>query len=272
MGFLSLAHDAPLRGYVSAGLPSANHEEAMTASNCETEADMEHLEESKTCDDGCCDHSCGCNCGSCFCQVRTDIKKNPNQTTYSGEGGNGTAIGFNHRNHGANHDPCVQALAVNMASRCTDCGSLPINKSPLSFDALRQRDAYQSYEEHMRLNVQRLGIHVGIDDDHMSDDERPDQDFVSPIAPQSDCELELFVFESHELSPVTTHEMPPSALGRDPRGSSRNASIAYRGAGGQFDAASAANRSEYSLNLSLCFYPLVVVPECRHAYSAADCA
>jgi hypothetical protein len=269
MPFLSDDDGSPPRGGESPDTASTSQDDSLT--NTDMEIDLEHLEQSKTCAAGCCDHSCGCQCGGCFCQVRTDIQINANQTTYSGQGGTAAPIAYGEISTGANNDGGVAALGVRLASSNTDTmSSLPVDiplygfrqdslVGPPSFASLRERDAHQSYEEHMRLNIRRFGLEVDTDD--ITDFGNPGEHFNSP---RSDCDL-IFEFESNELSRVNSHELPPDVLTRNTRSSSHNASVAVGGTGGQFDRASSAMRSQYSLGMSLCFDPLVVVPECRHA-------
>jgi hypothetical protein len=261
---------------VSQGLNSASLEASMTNSDMDVDVDLEELEQSKTCDSGCCDHSCGCKCGSCFCQVRTDIKKNQNQTTYSGEGARGVAIAYNELISVNNNEPGVQALAANFESLRTDAtGSLSSDiaphvlrgdslPAPASFYDLRRRDAHQSYDEHMRVNIRRLGLDVDVFADEASDIDRPGDHFVSPVLPDSDCDL-MFEFDSDMPQRTNSHELPPDDYSRG------NASANVQFTGGNCGATSTANRSQISVEMNLW---LVVVPECRHsyAYSAAECA
>lgn len=247
---------------------SASHDDSMTVSDMEI--DMEQLEQSKTCAGGCCDHSCGCMCGGCFCQVRTDIQINSNQTTYAGEGGHAVPIVYGELSTGTINDSVVAALGARLASLNTDASaSLPIDIAPhglgpdslvgtFSFDVLRQRDAHQSDEEHRRVRIQRFGL--GINEEDVSDFGNPGEHFPSP---QSNNDL-IFDFESNEATRVNSNDLPPHTLTRNAPDSSHNPSIAVEGAGRQFDSASIAMRSQYSMETSLCFYPLVVVPECRH--------
>lgn len=68
-------------------MTSASYDVSMTISDSECwDVDMAQLEASKTCADGCCDHSFGCKCGYCFCQVRADIQIDSNRTTYTEKG------------------------------------------------------------------------------------------------------------------------------------------------------------------------------------------
>ena len=269
MPFLPDDVGSPLRGGESPDTASTSQDDSVT--NTDMDIDLEHLEQSKTCAAGCCDHSCGCQCGGCFCQVRTDIQINANQTTYSGQGGNTAPIAYGEISTGANNDGGVAALGVRLAISNTDTvGSLPVDippyglrqdslVAPPSFASLRERDAHQSYEEHMRLNIQRFGLDVDVED--TTDFDNPGEHFNSP---PTEGDL-IFEFESNELSRVNSHDLPPNILTYHMHNSSHNASVAIGGAGGQFDRTSSAMRSQYSLGMSLCFDPLVVVPECRHA-------
>jgi hypothetical protein len=225
---------------------------------------MEQLKKPKTCAGGCCDHSCGCQCGGCFCQVRTDIQINAHQTTYPGEGGNATTVAYGELSTDANNDIGVDAIGARLASLNTDpSSSLPIDIAsyrlrpdslvgPPSLASLRERDGHQSYDEYFRVNIQRFGLDVDMED--ASDFDNPAKLFTSP---RSDCDL-IFDFESNELSRFNSHDLPPDALTHKARHSSHNANDAVGGAGGQFDTTSVATRSQYSLDTSLCFYPLVL--------------
>jgi hypothetical protein len=268
--------ESPPGNDASQDLNSASPEASVTSSDMDVDLDLEELEQSKTCDSGCCDHSCECKCSSCFCQVRTHIRKNQNQTTDSSERGRGVAIAYDELITGNNNDPGVQALAANFVSLRTDAtGSLPIDNAPhglradslpapASFDDLRRRDAHQSYNEHMLLNIRRIGLDVDVRADEGSDIDRPGDRFVSPVLPASNSDL-MFNFESDKLQRTNSHELPPDSYSRG------NASAQIQGAGGIFYATSTANRSQYSVEMNLW---LVVVPECRHpyAYAAAKCA
>jgi hypothetical protein len=273
MPSLDGGEDWPLQGGQSADTASISQHDAMT--NSDMDIDMEQLEHSKTCAGGCCDHSGGCRCVGCFCQVRNDIQINANRTTYSGEGGSAAAGAYGELTSDANNNDGVAALGARLASLNTDAlGSLPMDITslrirrdsligPPSLVSLRERDGHQSSEEHMRVKLQRFGLDIDVD--NASDFDNPGDFFNSP---QSNCDL-MFDFESNELSRFNSQDLPPDVLDSNARNSSRNASIAIGGAGHQFDTTSFANRSQYSLDMSLCFYPLVVVPECRHA---AGCA
>ena len=264
----------PLRGGESPDTASTSQDDASTSS--EMDIDMEQLEQSKTCAGGCCDHSCGCQCGGCFCQVRTDIQINAHQTTYPGEGGNAAPVAYGELSTDANNDSGVAAIGTRLASLNFDpSSSLPIDIAsyrlrpdslvgPPSLVSLRERDGHQSYDEYFRVNIQRFGLDIDVED--TCDFDNPAELFKSP---RSDCDL-IFDFESNELSRFNSHDLPPDALTNKARNSSHNASIAVGGAGGQFDTTSFATRSQYSLDMSLCFYPLVLVPECRHAAGCAS--
>lgn len=254
------------QGGESPDTASASPNDAIT--NSDMDIDMEHLEQSKTCAGGCCEHSGGCQCDGCFCQIRNDIQINANRTTYSGEGGDAAAVPYGELSTNANDDNGVAAIGARLASLNTDAfGSLPINIcsyrigsdsliGPPSFASLRERDGHQSYEEHMRVKLQRFGLDV--DADNASDFDNPGELFKPP---QSD----IFDFESNELRRFNSHDLPPDTLTQNARNSSHNASIAIGAAGGQFDTTSFPTRSQQSLEMSLCFYPLVLVGECRHA-------
>ena len=261
---------------------SASHHESMT--NTDMDFDMKHLEQSKTCDDGCCDHSEGCKCGGCFCEVRADIQNDANRDTYSGEGGSGVPIAYGELSTDAKHDSGVNALAANLASINTDVSvSLPIamqrktHSVPLiglpSFHRLRELYAHESVEDRSYHNLQYYM--KSMHGNNVSDVEYPGDDFVTPIELGSESEhIPFEMDEEHtiDIARVNSNEQPShpwSSHTRSPTPHtlSDNVSAFLRQAGTLFESEYSMARSDYHIDPPLGF--LRLVPECRHA---AGCA
>jgi hypothetical protein len=226
-----MADSPPPPGGESPDMFPACHDDPVTNSDAENETEMEidtsDLEQSKTCDANCCDHSCNCKCSSCFCQVRTDIQINANQTTYSGEGGNGElaagvnygqpttaneveidpdlAIAYEEFSLHTTQDSGVNVLPATMASLSTDASvSIPVaiamqreahsraasSIGPPSFYGLRARHAHESLEERAHSIMQKYiaSMHGG----SMSEVEieHPDEVFIFPIEQQAEADLD----------------------------------------------------------------------------------
>ena len=133
----------------------------------EMEGDPSCLEKSKTCTANCCD---------CFCQVRTDIQINANQTTYSGGGrDNGRILAVPYGGHGFQVRNGVQALAAASASLSASAspsvlGSVLLESSvqpmdsPPTYEALSYSWGSHDQSSRILINGQDFNVTQNLDD------------------------------------------------------------------------------------------------------------